>query len=131
MALFDVDRFKAYNDTFGHLAGDDVLRTVAQTLLQQSRELDGVYRYDGEELLVVFPEQLLEQAADAAERMRSRVQALAIEHPEGVVTVSAGVAEIERDGPFELGPLLERADAALYRAKADGRNRVVSTLAVA
>ena len=60
VALFDVDHFKAYNDTFGHLAGDEVLRTVAQTFVAQARELDTVHRYGGEELLLVLPEQKLE-----------------------------------------------------------------------
>ena len=126
VALFDVDHFKAYNDTFGHLAGDDVLRKVAETLVDESRELDGVYRYGGEELLVVFPEQVLERAADAAERMRTNVQALAIPHSQGVVTVSAGIAEIERDGACDLDGLLQRADKRLYEAKARGRNRVLA-----
>jgi two-component system chemotaxis response regulator CheY len=127
VALFDVDHFKAYNDTFGHLAGDEVLRAVAQNLAEQARELDTVHRYGGEELLVVFPEQKLEQAEVAAERMRLSVEALAIPHPQGVVTVSAGIAEIEAGGGGGAGALLERADKGLYEAKTMGRNRVVVT----
>lgn len=127
VALFDVDHFKAYNDTFGHLAGDEVLRTVAQTFAKEARELDTVHRYGGEELLVVFPEQKLEQAAVAAERMRSSVEGLAIPHPQGVVTVSAGIAEIEAESAGDVGALLERADKRLYEAKTMGRNRVVVT----
>jgi two-component system, cell cycle response regulator len=126
VALFDVDHFKAYNDTLGHLAGDEVLHTVAQSLAEQSRGLDSVYRYGGEELLVAFPEQQLESAATAAERMRSAVEALAIPHPSGLVTVSAGVAQIEPDGGDDLAALLKRADVGLYQAKEAGRNRVVA-----
>jgi two-component system chemotaxis response regulator CheY len=126
VALFDVDYFKSYNDTLGHLAGDEVLRDVAQTLLAQRRELDAVYRYGGEEVLVTFPEQELDDAVTAAKRMRSAVEALAIPHPRGVVTVSAGVATIDVDGADDLASLLKRADAGLYQAKASGRNRVVA-----
>jgi two-component system chemotaxis response regulator CheY len=127
VALFDVDHFKAYNDTFGHLAGDEVLRTVAQTLAGQTRELDTVHRYGGEELLVVYPEQRLEQATAAADRMRSSVEALSIPHPQGVVTVSAGVAEIDitMEGTSDVGALIDRADKGLYQAKTMGRNRVI------
>jgi two-component system, cell cycle response regulator len=125
VALFDVDHFKAYNDTFGHLAGDEVLRTVAQTLRATSRELDSVYRYGGEELLVAFPEQGIDDARTAAERMRTAVLELAIPHPQGVVTVSAGAAEFDRRGG-DLATLLRCADQGLYEAKAAGRNRVVA-----
>ena len=81
VVLFDVDRFKAYNDSAGHPAGDEVLRTVAGALAQQCRSGDTVYRYGGEELLAVLPAQDLEGAAIAAERMRGAVEALAIPHP--------------------------------------------------
>jgi diguanylate cyclase (GGDEF)-like protein len=130
VALFDVDRFKAFNDTAGHLAGDEVLQSVAASLVDQSRRGDAVYRYGGEELLVVFPDQTIETAEIAAERMREAVEALAIPHPGlepgGVVTVSAGVAYFEGDHGEDVAGLLERADAALYQAKEAGRNRVVT-----
>ena len=127
VVLFDVDRFKQYNDTAGHAAGDEVLRSVASTLAAECRTGDAAYRYGGEELLVALPEQELEPATIAAERMRSAIEALAIPHPgitpEGVVTVSGGVACL---GPDEsVASLLGRADAALYRAKRDGRNQIV------
>jgi diguanylate cyclase (GGDEF)-like protein len=125
VALFDVDHFKAYNDAFGHLAGDEVLRAVAHTLVTQSRGLDSVYRYGGEELLVAFPEQEVHEAAVAAERMRAAVEARAVPHTQGVVTVSAGVAQVERDCDGGLAVLLKSADDCLYQAKAAGRNRVV------
>jgi two-component system, cell cycle response regulator len=127
VVLFDVDRFKQYNDTAGHAAGDEVLRSVATTLAEQCRGGDSAYRYGGEELLVAFPEQNLDNGTTAAERMRMAIEALGIPHPgltpPGVVTVSGGVACL---GPDEtVASLLSRADTALYRAKRDGRNRIV------
>ena len=108
VVLFDVDRFKAYNDTAGHPAGDEVLRTVAGALAQQCRSGDTVYRYGGEELLAVLPAQDLEGAAIAAERMRQEVESLAIPHPgigppPGLVTVSGGVASYSPDDGGDVG----------------------------
>jgi two-component system, cell cycle response regulator len=125
VALYDVDRFKTFNDTFGHHAGDAVLHSIARALMQACRLSDTSYRYGGEELLIVFAEQGLEQAATAAERMRVDIEALAIPHPPGVVTVSAGIAAIEPSDGDDASRLLERADAALYEAKRLGRNRVI------
>ena len=127
VVLFDVDRFKQYNDTAGHGAGDEVLRSVGAVIAEQCRGGDSAYRYGGEELLVAFPEQDLTNGTIAAERMRVTIEALGIPHPgltpAGVVTVSGGVACL---GPDEtVASLLGRADAALYRAKRDGRNRIV------
>jgi diguanylate cyclase (GGDEF)-like protein len=127
VVLFDVDRFKQYNDTAGHAAGDQVLRSVAAMLAQQCRSGDAAYRYGGEELLVAFPEQDLDNGTVAAERMRAAIEAMALPHPgltpPGVVTVSGGVACLGSDET--VASLLERADAALYRAKEEGRNRIV------
>jgi two-component system cell cycle response regulator len=129
VALFDVDRFKAFNDSAGHQAGDDVLRSVAHELVTQTRTGDAVYRYGGEELLVVYPAQTAETAHVAADRMRAAIEALAIPHPGiesgAVVTVSGGVAAFEPGRGDDVAALLERADAALYGAKHGGRNRVV------
>jgi diguanylate cyclase (GGDEF)-like protein len=128
--LCDVDRFKAYNDSQGHQAGDAVLRDVAKGLLDSSRRGDTAYRYGGEELVMLIPDDDPAAAATAAERIRSTVEALAIPHPAvgpgAVVTISAGVA-VRRNGRGDSGSeALRRADAALYRAKEDGRNRVVA-----
>jgi two-component system cell cycle response regulator len=129
VALVDIDHFKAYNDTFGHLAGDGVLRSVASALVGQCRSGDTVYRYGGEEMLVVFAEQDLDSAAAAVERMRSHVEALAIPNGDearaAAVTVSAGIAALEPADLSDVARLLRRADQALYEAKASGRNRVV------
>jgi diguanylate cyclase (GGDEF)-like protein len=128
VTLFDVDRFKLFNDSAGHLAGDDVLRRVAAKLAYECRSGDAVYRYGGEELLVLLPSQSLDTARIAAERMRAAVEDLAIPHPgidpPGVVTVSGGVAAFEPDRDDDVARLLKRADAALYEAKEGGRNRV-------
>ena len=127
LALLDLDSFKTYNDTCGHLAGDRVLETVAATLASQ-RQADRAYRYGGEELLLVLPEQSAGDAAVSAERVRAEIEALGLPHPgrgaDTVVTVSIGVAQLSAsdDGDFEA--VLARADASLYRAKALGRNCV-------
>jgi diguanylate cyclase (GGDEF)-like protein len=123
-ALFDIDDFKGFNDSSGHAAGDSALRAVAKALKEGIRTGDAVYRYGGEEFLVLLPEQSVETATLAAERLRAAVEALAIPHPAGgVVTISAGVAGLgdKVSGPDEL---FELADRALYRAKEGGRNRV-------
>jgi len=124
IALCDVDRFKVYNDELGHLAGDQALRAIAATIRGSLRGRDMAYRFGGEELLIVLPDTTAEEAFAAAERVRAAVQAAALPHPAGiggVLTVSIGVAA----GHADYGNLLARADAALYAAKRDGRNRVV------
>jgi two-component system chemotaxis response regulator CheY len=124
VALLDIDDFKGFNDSSGHMAGDDVLRAVARALDHQIRSGDALYRYGGEEFLALLPEQSIDSAAIAAERLRASVEALAVPHPAGgVVTVSIGVAALTDTGcrPDEL---FELADQALYRAKDGGRNRV-------
>lgn len=126
IAICDIDRFKAYNDRFGHLAGDDVLRHVAQTIRRQLRQGDGLYRYGGEEFVAILPEQSLPEAEKAMNRVRVAVEQLAILAAEGgtVVTISIGVAELHRELDQSPEEWLRRADAALYRAKTHGRDRV-------
>jgi two-component system cell cycle response regulator len=132
LALCDVDNFKSFNDTQGHQAGDQALRAVAGALLAGSRTGDGVYRYGGEEFLIVLPEQTLKSATAAAERARSTIAALAIPNPasvaHGVLTISTGVARLEQADDGDFAVVLKRADLALYRAKQLGRNRVCSDL---
>ena len=126
VALCDVDFFKAYNDRYGHLAGDDVLRRVAATISSGLRIGDTTYRYGGEEFLVVLPEQDADAATAITDRLRLAVADLGIPHavgtPDGVVTISAGVAV--STGAGDADGLLKAADEALYAAKRDGRNRV-------
>jgi len=126
VAIFDIDEFKAYNDHFGHLAGDEALRRIARTIRREVRKVDGVYRYGGEEFLAFLPEQPRGRAARAMDRVREAIERLEI--PGGsarrVVTVSVGVAELDLSIDATAEAWLARADAALYRAKAHGRNRV-------
>ncbi len=129
MLLCDVDCFKPYNDTYGHLKGDEVLKEVAGVISESLRTGDSAYRYGGEEFLIILPEQSPESAGVAAERLRRGVEQLALPHeaktPLGVVTVSVGLAALPpgEKKPFE--ELLKEADEALYAAKEAGRNRIV------
>jgi diguanylate cyclase (GGDEF)-like protein len=128
LAICDVDRFKAYNDTYGHQAGDEALGAVAATMAKEVRAGDGVYRYGGEEFLLLLPEQTLETALVAVERVRAAVEQLAIPHaagPGGVLTLSAGISAFDPgEATTTTEELLKLADIALYQAKSAGRNRV-------
>jgi two-component system, cell cycle response regulator len=126
--LCDVDYFKLYYDHYGHLKGDKVLQKVAEAILQSFRTGDTSYRYGGEEFLIILPEQSLESAALAAERLRRAVEELAIPHEVsksgGVVTVSCGLAELSPDEKKTVEELFKEADEALYQAKMGGKNKV-------
>ena len=121
LILMDVDHFKHYNDTYGHQAGDEVLRQVAQILLANVREGDFVARYGGEEFVVVLPRADLESAVAVAERLRRAVESA--EWQLRPVTGSFGVACARPDMETRQ-ELIEAADQALYQAKKNGRNRV-------
>jgi diguanylate cyclase (GGDEF)-like protein len=124
LCMFDIDHFKQLNDGAGHLAGDVALRRVADALRSALRSGDSLYRYGGEEFVVTFQGQSYEGAMLAAERLRRAVEELELPHPAGgTVTVSAGVAVAEPAG-ITATELLAASDAALYRAKAEGRDRV-------
>jgi len=128
--LCDVDHFKAYNDHYGHLAGDACLKRVAEALSSVARRAnDVVARYGGEEFVIVLPATDCAGALRVAEEARARVSALGIPHERSdaapVVTVSVGVACCDPATPLAPEDLLRRADAALYAAKRAGRNRVV------
>jgi diguanylate cyclase len=127
--LIDIDRFKNFNDNFGHGVGDQVLRLMANVLREQVRECDLAARYGGEELMAVLPGADLLACGMVAERIRSSIAECRLSRRTTgevlpSITVSIGVAE------FRLGEsmteLIERCDRALYRAKATGRNRVVT-----
>ena len=138
LLMIDVDWFKAFNDRYGHVNGDDCLRKVAVALsATMGRAGDLVARYGGEEFAVLLPETAVTEAAAVAERLRQSVRALDIAHAGGgaekVVTVSIGVASLHPAqetsgapvaGPDVAQPLFRQADAALYHAKSLGRNRV-------
>lgn len=125
--LLDVDHFKHYNDTHGHLAGDDVLKDLAQILQQCSRSQDVCARYGGEEFVVLVRAVSQEAALAQAERLRAAVESHAFAgretQPHGKVTISVGVAVCPADGA-DAERLIDRADTALYQAKRKGRNAV-------
>lgn len=119
LILIDVDHFKEYNDSFGHPAGDEVLKRVAQILTATARETDYVARYGGEEFIVFLPHTAAEGAMGAAERLRHQIEAAEWRHRP--ITVSIGIACVT---PRVLSPatLIEDADKALYQSKSNGRN---------
>jgi diguanylate cyclase (GGDEF)-like protein len=119
----DVDRFKVVNDTFGHTAGDAVLKDVAYTLRKQLRAFDLAYRLGGEEFLVLLPGAELESAEELAERLREAVCGGPL-GPGVSVTMSFGVCASARGEQFDYTSIFARADAALYDAKRAGRDRV-------
>ena len=123
LIAIDIDGFKAVNDTHGHARGDAALRDIAYEMRKTTRNFELMYRFGGEEFVVVLPGICLREAASVAERLRAAVEG----GPCGdlALTISAGVATAAGSG-VNYESLFERADAALYRAKAAGRNRVVT-----
>lgn len=130
VAIADLDHFKAINDTYGHLAGDAVLATVARTMLALLRDYDITGRFGGEEFAILLPQTGAEEATRVAERLRERLSEIIIPVPNDPtaqsplrVTVSIGIATLE-GSRRDLDEMLAAADAALYEAKNSGRNRV-------
>jgi two-component system, cell cycle response regulator len=130
--MIDIDRFKAVNDGYGHLAGDNALKEVAQRVDTQIRSMDTAARFGGDELAILLPDASAAEAATLAERIREVIAAVPFAltaEVERTLTVSVGVASLspgrhETDLKAVADRLLADADAALYRAKAMGRNRV-------
>lgn len=124
--LLDIDHFKRINDTYGHDAGDEVIKRVAAILHGHTRQRDLVCRWGGEEFLMLLPESDAEGACQIAERVRGEVASTAVMvgNQRLLINISAGVAE-RSDGDIELAAVIERADQGLYAAKEQGRNRVV------
>lgn len=126
--LTDVDHFKVFNDTYGHQAGDEVLRGVARMLLQQTRPSDTAARYGGEEFCMILPATDADRAVEIAEAFRKSVEEMVLRH-EGKdlrVTVSAGIALFDPELDARTSKaMIERADRALYACKNGGRNRVI------
>ena len=123
--MADIDHFKNINDSYGHVAGDAVLRLTAQKMKSVMRPYDSIGRYGGEEFLIILPECCGECAAAFAERLCHGIGSERMDTPEGLiaVTISLGVASSGKNGSGHE-PLLKAADAALYKAKEKGRNRV-------
>jgi diguanylate cyclase (GGDEF)-like protein len=133
LIVLDVDHFKDYNDHFGHLAGDVALRAVAQALQSATREQDLVSRFGGEEFACLLIDADLDVVARCAERMRALVEALPprmLGNATQTITISAGILSRVPAPGDSAGDLLREADAALYRAKNEGRNCVRSASAV-
>lgn len=126
LLVLDIDHFKHVNDTYGHAAGDKVLRIVAQALAKQLRSSDFIARYGGEEFVMILPGTAIDNGTTLANRMRELVARIGF-HFSGkplVITISCGITQLRAgDDP---GSVFERADRALYRAKEGGRNCVVS-----
>jgi diguanylate cyclase (GGDEF)-like protein len=126
VVIFDIDNFKGINDTYGHQAGDRVIKEVAQVLLNNCRNIDIPCRYGGEEYTVILPETNREEACVFAERVRSVVESLRLEYDDVTIrfSISGGIAtfpEVEANDPSDL---IELADMALYHSKKQGRNRI-------
>ena len=127
VALLDLDRFKQVNDTYGHLTGDEVLRQIATTMTDSLREYDLAGRFGGEEFVMLLPQTRAVDALRIAERVRSQIAQLPVQVGNGeqvTITASIGVAALDAGARRELPDLLAAADAALYRAKASGRDQV-------
>lgn len=123
LAFFDLDRFKSINDRYGHLAGDDVLRSFAACVQREVRQVDYFARYGGEEFALLLTNTEIDSAIDILERIRARIEAQTFPHVDWNVTSSIGVAQYLPDDT--LNQLIGRADQAMYAAKAGGRNRVM------
>jgi diguanylate cyclase (GGDEF)-like protein len=127
--MCDVDFFKQYNDTFGHLAGDSVLREVSGAFRSVLRAGDQLYRFGGEEFLIILHNCSHAGGATCAEQFRGAVEDLNIPHsgsPLGKVTVSIGMSCLGPSSSMTLQAWLQDADAAMYEAKGSGRNAVVT-----
>jgi len=130
VALLDIDKFKAINDTYGHLVGDQVIKEIARTLNGLLRDYDLAGRFGGEEFSLLLPQTRAVDAFRIAERVRANIAALSIIVPGATggervqVTVSIGVAALDSGSRREYADLMAAADAALYRAKAGGRDQV-------
>jgi diguanylate cyclase (GGDEF)-like protein len=125
LALFDIDRFKSINDSFGHCAGDHVIIQIADICQQQKRKPDIIARFGGEEFLILLPETELAAAQRVAERLRRKVETSAFSVASNAIstTISVGVAEAD-PSMNSIFDLIKLADKALYTAKESGRNRV-------
>jgi diguanylate cyclase len=128
LLMFDIDHFKSFNDSYGHLTGDQVLRLVGMSLKQTIKGQDITARYGGEEFAVVLPNTGLRQALTVADHIRRAVMAKELKKKStgeilGRVTISVGVSMLKPDDDTDA--LIERADACLYAAKRNGRNRVI------
>ena len=130
LMLMDLDHFKKYNDSYGHLEGDKALVRIAQIIKSCLRKLDSAYRYGGEEFTVILPETSCEEAHTVAQRIKSALKAenfIPKQGKEAQITISIGVTEYSPDE--QLSEFIQRADKAMYLSKGKGRNKVTSLTA--
>jgi diguanylate cyclase (GGDEF)-like protein len=128
LIMFDIDHFKKFNDTYGHLQGDIIIKEIARMLRHSVRSIDLTARYGGEEFAVILPEVDIRGASVVAERVRSTIESYQFPGEEGSVrvTVSVGVAEFKPERMREASQIIGEADKALYQSKEMGRNRVTA-----
>jgi diguanylate cyclase (GGDEF)-like protein len=131
LMILDVDRFKNYNDTFGHQQGDEALKAVADTSVKTlKRPSDFIARWGGEEFVILLPNTDTDGAVEVAEKVRKNIEALVLPTGDGVeprITVSIGVTSIIPDADTSITDVINKADRALYEAKESGRNKVVKS----
>ena len=123
----DIDNFKAVNDTYGHLAGDRIIKALATKLKMETRDSDHAVRYGGEEFAVILTETPIEEAKMIAERLRSEIESMVITNDDNLIsiTLSFGIADFTDPELADIDELINRADRALYQAKDQGRNKCV------
>ncbi|MCY7295832.1 diguanylate cyclase [Alteromonas sp. a30] len=131
LIFLDIDNFKKYNDYYGHLQGDECLRTIAQTIEQcYKRETDIVARYGGEEFAIVLPNTDLEGAKSCADKLVDTIRALALPHPEnkdyGIITISIGLSSVVPNPNITPEQVLNFVDGCMYEAKETGRNKCIA-----
>ncbi len=126
LVMFDIDHFKSFNDTYGHQAGDLVLREVARIIQENCRSIDIPCRYGGEEFAVILPETSSEEAMIFMERIRDKIEQMRISHNTHTLnlTISGGLASIPELDPVDINEIIEMSDKALYHSKENGRNQV-------
>ena len=128
LVMFDIDHFKKFNDTYGHLQGDRIIKEIARLLTQSVRQVDFPARYGGEEFAVILPSVEAKGALVVAERLRKRVEKHEFSGDNGPlhVTISVGVAEFDQEASYAPTEIVREADKALYQSKERGRNRVTA-----
>jgi diguanylate cyclase (GGDEF)-like protein len=131
LLLLDIDNFKVYNDSYGHLEGDKVLVRISQIIKSCLRKMDSAYRYGGEEFTVILPETTGQEANNVAQRIRTAVELESFfPEPGKAVTITVSVGITEYFKKEKLSTFIQKADQAMYNAKADGRNRISSLFTV-
>ncbi|HUI71244.1 MAG TPA: sensor domain-containing diguanylate cyclase [Spirochaetia bacterium] len=128
LLMFDIDHFKKFNDVYGHLQGDRIIREIARVLMRSIRQVDFPARYGGEEFAVILPSVDLTGALVVAERIRRKIESFAFPNANGGaplhVTISVGATELDPESAYVPTEIIRDADKALYKSKAEGRNRV-------